>query len=219
MKLYLAYGANTNLRSMSARCPAAKYVCNLTLNHHQLVFRGVADVVAARGRKVECALWLITPECEASLDGFEGFPNLYVKKYVRVWLNERWTRVMFYVMRRARSQQLPSKSYEDTLRGGYADCGINPVQIDRAIERVHAWERANPRPVAPVYKGSWTKSDAASVTPIGNAHSYTQGWLPLPIHTGRGGRIETQAEKERREEQQADEFYRSLYAARGKGIN
>lgn len=140
MKLYLAYGANTNFSSMDLRCPAAKYVCNLDLKDHQLVFRGVADVVPLKGKKVECALWTITEECERSLDTFEGFPTFYVKKYVRVWLKGRWVRIMFYLMRKQeRRAQSPAYSgYEQTLRQGYADCGMSVAQIDDALKRAIA---------------------------------------------------------------------------------
>lgn len=140
-KLYLAYGANTNFDSMKHRCPAARYICNITLNHHQLVFRGVADVVPNRGSKVECALWLITEECEESLDRFEGFPTLYVKRYVTTHVKGRKHRVMLYVMRgqRALEQAQPSAGYERTLRDGYRDCGMPVGQIDRAMQRASKW--------------------------------------------------------------------------------
>lgn len=142
MKLYLAYGANTNLRSMRTRCPAARYVCNITLNHHTLVFRGVADVVPKRGARVHCALWLLTDACEKALDQFEGFPHLYVKKYVTLHLDGRRHRVMLYVMRNpdSRGQSLPSRSYEDCLRNGYHDCGISTRQIDAAMSRAAEYE-------------------------------------------------------------------------------
>lgn len=145
MKLYLAYGANTNLESMRHRCPAAQYVCNITLHHHRLVFRGVADVVPNRGSKVVCAMWIITPECERALDRFEGFPNLYVKRYVTVHLQGKRHRVMFYVMTRPaqRGESEPSSGYEETLRVGYAECGMPIGQIDRAIGRAKAWKVAH----------------------------------------------------------------------------
>ena len=155
MKLYLAYGANTNFRSMKERCPAARYVATIPLHHHRLVFRGVADVVPARGARAMCGLWLITPECEESLDRFEGFPRLYVKKYVTTRIEGRRHRVMLYVMRNpgARGQALPSAAYEATLRKGYVDCGIGALQLDNAIERARKWAREN-RP-AQLYTGSW----------------------------------------------------------------
>ena len=106
MKLYLAYGANTHFDAMDMRCPKARYICNITVNHHQLVFRGVADVAPKRGARVECALWLITPQDEAALDRFEGFPNLYVKKYITTHILGRRHRVMLYVMRNQHADRI-----------------------------------------------------------------------------------------------------------------
>lgn len=143
MKLYLAYGANTNLGNMSTRCPDAKYVCNITLHHHKLVFRGVADVAAHRGAKVVCALWLISPKDEEALDGFEGFPYTYVKRYVTVHLQGKRHRAMFYVMRTRRYEMEPSAAYEACLREGYAQCGMPIGQIDKAIERANKWRATN----------------------------------------------------------------------------
>lgn len=143
MKLYLAYGANTNLANMATRCPDAKYVCNITLNHHRLVFRGVADLAPSRGGKVVCAMWLISPKDEEALDGFEGFPYTYVKRYVTLHLQGKRHRVMFYVMRTRKYQMEPSESYEACLRGGYAQCGMPIGQIDRAISRATKWRSEN----------------------------------------------------------------------------
>lgn len=155
MKAYLAYGANTNFEMMKTRCPGAVYVCNVTLNNFRLTFRGVADLAEARGSKVVCALWLITPENEASLDDFEGFPVHYVKRYATLRLNGKRHRVMFYVMRSPRGQCEPARSYEACLRGGYADCGMPLSQIDSAIGRA---SRATQRVVD---RSSWAKRDAA----------------------------------------------------------
>lgn len=142
-KLYLAYGANTNRDHMRRRCPAAQYICNLTVPDHQLIFRGVADVVYAPGRETQCALWLITPKCEAALDAFEGFPYGYTKKYINIELDDRRHRAMLYVMtvQRRRGQHEPYPSYEECLREGYADCGLPGEQIDEAIALVGKWHK------------------------------------------------------------------------------
>lgn len=153
MKLYLAYGANTNFENMAARCPEARYVGNITLPGHRLVFRGVADVTAAKGKSVACALWAISPKDEESLDRFEGYPNLYLKRYFNIFLLGRRHRVMMYVMRTRRYEAQPSERYEATLRKGYADCGMDAAQIDQAI-RDAKWWSAKHAPVQASY-GSW----------------------------------------------------------------
>ena len=81
-KLYFAYGANTDMDSMGMRCPKAKPVGRGTLWDYMLVFRRVADIIRNNDHVVQGGLWEITPECEASLDRFEGFPNFYTKREV-----------------------------------------------------------------------------------------------------------------------------------------
>ena len=192
MKLYLAYGANTNLSHMKVRCPQAKYVCNITLNHHHLVFRGVADVIPVRGGRVECAMWLITPKDEEALDRFEGFPSFYVKKYVRVRIKDRWSRVMLYVMRnqKDRAQSEGYGSYVETLRAGYRDCGLPLTQIDRAQQRVKEWERA---------KG-WTQ----------RSEKFHPRWNKRPVEVAEEDLFTEDKEGENQSELAAEEFFRSL---------
>jgi len=154
MKLYLAYGANTNTANMSVRCPDARYVGNITLRGYRLVFRGVADLSKAKGEKVTCAMWLISPKDELALDGFEGFPNLYIKHYVTVRLRGKSHSVMFYAMRTRRYEAPPSERYEATLREGYTQCGMSTKQIDRAISHAKAWQAVHGVP-AQVRHGKW----------------------------------------------------------------
>lgn len=135
MKLYLAYGANTNFTNMSERCPDARYICNVTLHDFRLVFRGVADVVPSRNGKVVCAMWAISAEDEKALDAFEGFPRAYVKRYVTLTLRGRRHRVMFYVMRNPRGEYPPYPLYEACLREGYEHCGMPQAQITKAATR------------------------------------------------------------------------------------
>jgi 8-oxo-dGTP pyrophosphatase MutT (NUDIX family) len=159
-KLYLAYGANTNLGHMAVRCPTARYIANIPLAHHRLVFRGVADVEPHRNAKVECALWLIEPRDELALDRFEGFPSFYVKRYINIVVNGRTHRAMFYVMRnpRGRGQSLPPRGYEACLREGYEECGLPLKQIDAAIELARKF-RAVHGVSEYIYRGSWARLD------------------------------------------------------------
>lgn len=141
MKLYFAYGANTNVASMAGRCPNAKALARVTIPDHKLVFRGVADVVEQEGAKVRGVMWRITAECERSLDMFEGYPRLYVKKYVTVRWQKRDHQMMLYVMRADSSQSPPPLHYEQCLREGYADFGVSAKQIDAAIREAQEWQR------------------------------------------------------------------------------
>lgn len=123
--LYFAYGANMNVDNMAYRCPNAIPLRGMLLKDWELVFRGVADVVERRGATVNGALWLITPQCEASLDRFEGYPHLYIKRYFTMRVNGRNRTVMLYVMKEKSSLLAPVKSYFRTIRKGYQDFGLN----------------------------------------------------------------------------------------------
>lgn len=131
--LYFAYGANTNVGAMANRCPLAKPHSSMKLRGHKLVFRGVADVVPAKGSMVEGALWWITPQCERALDSFEGFPTFYGKQYGKVTLDGVEHIVMFYTMVEDGPRSPPYNSYERTLREGYDQFGLPQSQIDAAI--------------------------------------------------------------------------------------
>lgn len=139
MTLYFAYGANTNVGSMAGRCPAAVPLATCVIPDHKLVFRGVADVVECDGAKVRGVMWRITRQCELALDRFEGYPTLYVKKYVGVEWKGKEHDLMLYVMRDRDTLAEPSGWYEACLREGYADFGVSAKQIDRAIREAQEW--------------------------------------------------------------------------------
>jgi len=132
--LYFAYGANMNLRSMAHRCPGAKALGKLVLPDWELVFRGCADIVPNKGKKVRGVLWRITPDCEKSLDRFEGFPNLYIKRFFEIRLKDLAELGMFYVMREKRTPSPPSDHYFKTIHTGYRTFGHNPKHLVRAAE-------------------------------------------------------------------------------------
>ena len=79
-------------KRMQVRCPGAKFVSAARLDGYKFVYDGrsiargdqwaagaVANIVPQAGSSVWGALWEITPEHEAALDGFEDFPIDYQK--------------------------------------------------------------------------------------------------------------------------------------------
>lgn len=78
-KLYFAYGSNINLEQMDYRCPDATVVGPVVLENYELLFRrgGFATIAPKEGGRVHGLLWSITPECERSLDLYEGYPRFY----------------------------------------------------------------------------------------------------------------------------------------------
>lgn len=142
--LYFAYGSNINLDQMAHRCPAAQTVGPVVLPDYKLLFRsnirgnGVATIKPHKGRKVYGLLWNITPECERSLDVYEGFPRLYDKQMVTVQDGSgREIPVMAYVMTDlCREPAMPSSYYYNGIETGYRQNGL-PVS---ALKR--AWDHA-----------------------------------------------------------------------------
>lgn len=65
----------------------------VTLENYELLFHGnlrgagVATIAPREGSTVHGLLWNLTPECERSLDYYEGYPHLYGKEPV----TDSWT--------------------------------------------------------------------------------------------------------------------------------
>ncbi len=145
-RLYFAYGSNINLDQMACRCPDAQVVGPVTLENYELLFRrgGCATIMPCEGGKVHGLLWSLTPDCERSLDRYEGYPRFYDKRMVTVRDGlGRELSVMAYIMdERFREPMLPTNSYYNGILEGYRQNGL-PVSAlkkawDHAVREVHA---------------------------------------------------------------------------------
>lgn len=142
-KLYWAYGSNLCVRNMKRRCPAAKKASPLIVEGGVLTFRGVADVVLQEGSSVPGGLWWITPECEATLDRYEGVNSrLYLKRYLDATVNGKKQPILFYQMATSRGVLPPSEEYAATILEGYRDFGLDTSALEAAIAR--SWEEKSP---------------------------------------------------------------------------
>ena len=83
---YIAYGSNMVEEQMAYRCPNATVLMPVVLSGYELTYRagGVATVIPKKDSEVLGLMWSITPECEKSLDRYEGYPNFYHKTDVAV---------------------------------------------------------------------------------------------------------------------------------------
>ena len=135
MSYYLAYGMNTNLNSMSVRCPAAKSMGAVTLKGHRLAFKHFCDVTPDPDSQMQCVLWNITDACERSLDATEGYPTFYGKKEVDVQYGDRKIRAMIYYMA-GDELAIPSQSYLDMVVQGYSEHNKNIMQNVTALEEL-----------------------------------------------------------------------------------
>lgn len=145
-KLYFAYGSNINLEQMSYRCPAAQVVGPVTLEGYELLFRGnaggwgVATIAPCEGSTVHGLLWEITPECERSLDRYEGYPSFYGKEPVTVRdKGGQEIAVMAYVMTGCDlwwAPAPPTPNYYGGIRDGYRQNGLPLAPLKKALEHV-----------------------------------------------------------------------------------
>lgn len=149
-RLYFAYGSNINLNQMAHRCPAATVVGPVVLENYRLLFRGnasrngVATIAPCEGQEVHGLLWKITPECEHSLDSYEGFPHLYDKRDVTVQDRDgREFTAMVYVMTGLwQEPSIPSNCYYNGILEGCRQNGLPIDSLKRAwehsVQEVHA---------------------------------------------------------------------------------
>ena len=112
--LYFAYGANMHPGQMAWRCPKALASTSFVLQDWALKFYSHATIEPRRGAEVAGVLWEITPECESSLDAFEGYPSYYTK---RTWIQDN-TQFFFYEMTSPKSGR-PSEGYVLDIRDSY----------------------------------------------------------------------------------------------------
>lgn len=152
--LYFAYGSNINLEQMAHRCPDAQIVGPVTLENYELQFRGsgFATVAPKKGSTVHGLVWKLTPNCEQSLNRYEGYPRHYTKQTVTVKDaagNE--IPVMVYIMEEpyCRQPALPSPYYYRVIQRGFEANGL-PVESlqaawDRTVDEVFSGKLDKPR--------------------------------------------------------------------------
>lgn len=89
---YFAYGSNMERVQLKRLCPTAKFVAAATLADCELTFSGnspmwgggIADIRERPGKTVEGVVWEISEADRKVLDGYEGYPALYLHKEIQV---------------------------------------------------------------------------------------------------------------------------------------
>ena len=143
--LYFAYGSNINLGQMDYRCPDASVVGPVFLDNYELLFRrgGFATIAPKEGERVHGLLWSLTPQCERSLDRYEGYPRFYDKRKVTVRDSEgRSLSVMAYIMDgRFQEPMLPTPDYYNGILEGSRQNGLPVAALkkawEHAVQEVH----------------------------------------------------------------------------------
>ena len=134
-KYYIAYGSNLNVRQMRYRCPGAKPIGISAIPNYELLYKGsktgaYLTIEPKNGGLVPIAVWEVTADDEKRLDIYEGYPNFYYKKEVRLPVKLASGKIkkmtaFVYIMHEERSIAIPSMSYIRTCEEGYRNFGFD----------------------------------------------------------------------------------------------
>lgn len=144
-RYYIAYGSNLNVRQMKMRCPGATILGTANLKGWELLFKGsktgsYLTIEQKADGTVPVVIWEVTPSDEQALDRYEGFPNFYYKKDIKVQYKgirtgkRRTVNAFAYIMHEDRPLGIPSGYYVATCLDGYAVFGFDEHYIYDAIE-------------------------------------------------------------------------------------
>ena len=129
-RYYIAYGSNLNVGQMRMRCPHATILGTANLKGWELLFKGsktgsYLTIEKSEGGTVPVVIWEVTATDEAALYRYEGFPNFYYKRdiklqYKGIRTGKRRTVTAFaYIMHEDRPIGIPSNFYMRTCLEGY----------------------------------------------------------------------------------------------------
>ncbi len=135
-RIYLAYGSNLNMNQMRYRCPDAWPIGTAIIKDYQLLFKGSKSgayltIEPKVGSVVPVGVWQVSEEDEKNLDRYEGYPNFYYKKEIRLPVKgftskrPRYQKAFVYIMHEDRKLACPSKRYLRTCMDGYDDFGFD----------------------------------------------------------------------------------------------
>lgn len=145
-RYYIAYGSNLNVPQMRWRCPGATVLGTAQLKGWELLFKGsqtgsYLTIEEAAGGAVPVVVWEVTPEDEANLDRYEGYPRFYYKKELKVRCKGirtgkmRTVKAFVYIMHEDRPFGIPAPSYMDVCREGYDTFYFDKRLLDDAWDR------------------------------------------------------------------------------------
>jgi len=135
VKLYFAYGMNTNKEEMAYRCPGARALGRAVLPGYRFEFKSFATIVPDLKESVEGVLWTITDTDESALDILEGYPEFYDKKTVSIEHNRQSYIAMTYIMGPREKNHAPTDGYYSMVSQGYQQFGLNQQQLLEARSR------------------------------------------------------------------------------------
>jgi len=154
MKLYwcmnepsfiLAYGSNLLWRRMESRCPFAEVFGTTMIPGYRLLFKqsrtgAYATIEQDANGCVPAVVYQVTPEDEAALDRFEGYPRYYYKRefFLPVWNPEgkklrKRRNCVAYIMHEDRMLGEPTEEYYGIVEQGYTDWDFDLRILEKAL--------------------------------------------------------------------------------------
>lgn len=129
-RYYIAYGSNLNVSQMRIRCPHTVVIGTSTLKGWELLFKGsltgsYLTIEPCENSIVPVAVWEVTENDEKALDRYEGYPNFYYKKEIKIQYKSihtgrrRTVTAFAYIMHEDRPIGIPNAFYLRTCRDGY----------------------------------------------------------------------------------------------------
>ena len=131
---YFAYGMNTNLDQMAARCPGAVCLGPAWIDNYALVFRHFADIEPEVDSYCDGVLWEITDDNLMALDQLEGYPYHYTRFSVVVNTDRGSDIALVYQMVDQSFEQPPSNHYFNTVYEGYEQNNVDTHQLIEILE-------------------------------------------------------------------------------------
>lgn len=135
VKLYFAYGMNTNQEEMAYRCPSAIPLGRAVLSGYRFEFKSFATIIPSPKDSVEGVLWTITEADELALDMLEGYPEFYDKKTISLDHKGQSYIAMTYIMSPREQNYPPSDGYYSMVSQGYQQFGLSQQQLLEARAR------------------------------------------------------------------------------------
>ncbi|MBQ3517993.1 MAG: gamma-glutamylcyclotransferase [Clostridia bacterium] len=142
-RYYVAYGSNLNVAQMRYRCPNAKVIGTAWLEDYQLLFKGsktgsYLTVEPKKGSRVPLGVWEVDERDELRLDRYEGYPDFYYKKELRLKIKGivtdkvRERDCFIYIMHEDRPLGLPSTGYISVCSEGYRNFKFEQLYLMKA---------------------------------------------------------------------------------------
>ena len=124
--IYFAYGSNTNTNQMNNRCfNGFKKISNGKLLNYEFGFdkSGYANIREFNDKTVFGVIYKLTKTCLNNLDQYEGYPNVYNRKIVKVINLDTNQIIDSYVYIESQNQfnGIPNQSYLDIILNGLVE--------------------------------------------------------------------------------------------------